>query len=185
MVGVVCALVLLGAARQMWLSSSDFRSTKFHHCHDQTGTAAKPTIENVVAAAPIWMRNTLLTSIAVKALPAWRRASSLSSSARRRAAPIRPSGRWPGREPGTRRSAQKKTTRRRGRLRGGGRLLRGRLVCVRHSQLPLMRTPPLHRRLLAHQLGTTQSQLQSIRRVELSHVSQSIRRVELSHVSQS
>ena len=47
---------------------SDVARTKNHLCHGQTRTAAKSTIENVVAAAPIWMRNTLLTSIAVKAL---------------------------------------------------------------------------------------------------------------------
>eukprot|EP01051_Picozoa_sp_SAG22_P028184 SAG22_NODE_9823_length_567_cov_5.083333_1_plen_68_part_10 len=52
------------------VTMSDFGSTKNHLCQDQTRTMAllHQRIEDVVGAAPIWMRNTLLVSIAVKAL---------------------------------------------------------------------------------------------------------------------
>eukprot|EP01050_Picozoa_sp_SAG11_P006666 SAG11_NODE_526_length_8740_cov_27.364194_4_plen_831_part_00 len=93
-VGVVCALVLLGVALVLWIgyfptkvtpgktgqyvsnlvaahvTMSDFGSTKNHLCQDQTRTMTllHQRVENAVGAAPIWMRNTLLTAVAVKAL---------------------------------------------------------------------------------------------------------------------
>eukprot|EP01051_Picozoa_sp_SAG22_P001841 SAG22_NODE_76_length_22248_cov_14.352070_7_plen_823_part_00 len=68
-VGVVCALVLLGVVLLGTVDGqSDLTSMKIHLCQDQTRTMTllHQHIEDVVGTAPTWMRGTLLSAIAVK-----------------------------------------------------------------------------------------------------------------------
>eukprot|EP01050_Picozoa_sp_SAG11_P036601 SAG11_NODE_14010_length_628_cov_13.381853_1_plen_164_part_10 len=71
-VGVVCALVLLGVALVFGVGSQLGGHQHMIRCYDQTRTAAKSIIRDialhVVGTAPIWMRDTLLTAVAAKAL---------------------------------------------------------------------------------------------------------------------
>eukprot|EP01050_Picozoa_sp_SAG11_P047045 SAG11_NODE_24401_length_373_cov_7.394161_1_plen_124_part_11 len=67
-VGVVCALVLLGVALVFGVASQNIGLQMMNRCHDHTRTAAKSIIRDkalhVVGTAPIWMRDTLLTAVA-------------------------------------------------------------------------------------------------------------------------